>query len=101
MRSGLVPKASQSQFIHLDLIRVPYILYCVKYIGLVSRAPLPGVSEEQPANHTFLHRFPLFSKWLAAKCLFEMCFGPGKLGAAAENTSRIHNKEGYATLHLY
>ena len=59
------PPASAS---HLDLIRAPYVLYGVKYIGLVSLAT-PPASESPIMNQN------------DASSGFEICFAPSTTGA--------------------
>ena len=88
-QKGNLSPASDS---HLALIRAPYVLYGVKYIDLVSLAegqPLPGQSFSNDQN---LISLPLFPNGLQAKSGFEMCLGPGTLGAGAKTRlkSRIN-----------
>ena len=66
----------------LDLIRVPYVLYGVKYIDLVFLD-----ARVRPVNLKFLNRAPFFQN--GAKSGFEMCFDIGSphLGCWGRNTS--------------
>ena len=57
-----------------------------------------GVQPDWPVCLKILHRSLIFQN--GAKSGFEMCFGPSTLGAGAKNTSRIQNKDIYATLYL-
>ena len=61
-----------------------------------------AVQRGRPVNLKFLHHAPFFQNGLQAKSGFKMCFGIGSqhLGCWGQNTSRIQNKEVYATLCL-
>ena len=47
----------------------------------------------RPVNLTFLNRAPFFQNGLQAKSGFEMCFGPGTLGAGAKTRLESRIKE--------
>ena len=111
---------------HLDLIRAPYVLYGVKYIDPVSLAPFSGQgvrpsqqeirktisawrearkcprardgSARTPVNLKSVHNAPFFSKW--RKIWIWDVFWSQHLRCFGQNTSRIQNKEVYATLCL-
>ena len=62
--------------------------------------PTLATMKARPVNPKFLNRAPFFQNGLQAKSGFEMCFDIGSrhLGCWGQNTSRIQNKEVYATL---
>ena len=78
-RNGIkTTRHGQSHILNLDLGRAPYVLYNVKYIGLVSLALCWHVILKKCTSR------PPFLCRNGAKSGFEMCLGPSTLGAGAK-----------------